>query len=71
MCVCIYTHTHTHAHAHTYISVRNSRARIAFRYSKLTWVLLKIKFGSKFHAEVATHLPQIKLKTLYTLNIIL
>ena len=27
--------------------------------------------GCKFHAEVATHVPHIKLRTLYTLNIIL
>ena len=31
----------------------------------------KLNLGSKFHAEVATHLSYIKLRTLYTLNIIL
>ena len=31
----------------------------------------KLILGSKFHAEVATHFPHIKLRTLYTLNIIL
>ena len=31
----------------------------------------KLNLGSKFHAEIATHLPQIKLRTLYTLKIIL
>ena len=31
----------------------------------------KLNLGSKFHAEVATHLPYIKLRTLYTLNIII
>ena len=31
---------------------------------------LKLNLGSKFHAEIASHLPYIKL-TLYTLNIIL
>ena len=27
----------------------------------------KLILGCKFHAEVATHLPHIKLRTLYTL----
>ena len=31
----------------------------------------KLNLGGKFYAEVATHLPHKKLKTLYTLNIIL
>ena len=31
----------------------------------------KLNLGSKLYAEVATHLPQIKLNTLYNLNIIL
>ena len=31
----------------------------------------KLNLHSKFHAEVSTHLPHIKLRTLYTLNIIL
>ena len=29
----------------------------------------KLNLGSKFNAEDAIHLPQIKLRTLYTLNI--
>ena len=32
---------------------------------------LKLNLGTKFHAKVATILPHIKLRTLYTLNIIL
>ena len=31
----------------------------------------KLNLGCKFHSEVATHLPHIKLRTLYTFNIIL
>ena len=31
----------------------------------------KLNLGSEFHAEVDTRLPHIKLRTLYTLNIIL
>ena len=31
----------------------------------------KLNLGSKFHAEVASHLPHTKIRTLYTLNIIL
>ena len=31
----------------------------------------KLNLGSEFHTEVATHLPHIKLRTLYTLNIML
>ena len=31
----------------------------------------KLNLDSKFHAEAATHLPHIKLRTLHTLNIIL
>ena len=31
----------------------------------------KQNLDSKFHAEVATHFPHIKLRILYTLNIIL
>ena len=31
----------------------------------------KLNLDSKFHAEVATYLPHIKLRTLFTLNIIL
>ena len=31
----------------------------------------KLNLGSKFHIEVATHLPHIKFRTLYALNIIL
>ena len=31
----------------------------------------KLNLGSKFLAEVASHLPHINLRTLYTLNIIL
>ena len=31
----------------------------------------KLNLGSKFCAEVAPHLPHLKLKILYTLNIIL
>ena len=31
----------------------------------------KFNLGSKFHAEVATHFPHIKLKTLHNLNITL
>ena len=31
----------------------------------------KLNLESKFHAEIATHLPHIKLRTFYTLNIIL
>ena len=31
----------------------------------------KLNLGSEFHAEVITHLPHIKLRTLYALNIIL
>ena len=30
----------------------------------------KLNLGSEFHAEVATHPPHIKLRTLYTLNIL-
>ena len=30
----------------------------------------KLNLGNKFHAEVAKYLPHIKLKTLYTLNIL-
>ena len=37
------------------VSVRNSRARIAIRFSKLSWLLLKIELCNKFHAEVATY----------------
>ena len=44
--------------------VQNSQARIAICYSKLN-------LGSKFHAEVATHFLLMKLRTLYTFNIIL
>ena len=29
----------------------------------------KLNLGSKFHAEVATHLPHIKLRISYALNI--
>ena len=54
-----------------YISIQNSRARIAVCYSKLSWLLLKLNLGGKFHAEVSTHLPHIKIRTLHTLNIIL
>ena len=32
---------------------------------------LKFNLGGEFHAAVATHLPHKKLRTLYTLNIIL
>ena len=52
-------------------SVRNSRARIAICFSKLSWQLSKLNLGRKFHVEVATQLPYIKLRTQYTLNIIL
>ena len=31
---------------------------------------LKLNLGSEFYAEVAIHLSHIKLRTLYTLNII-
>ena len=31
----------------------------------------KLNLVDKFHAEVATHFPHIKLRTPYTLNIIL
>ena len=31
----------------------------------------KLNMGNKFHAEIAAHLPHVKLRTLYTLNIIL
>ena len=31
----------------------------------------KLNLGCKFHVEVATHFPHIKLRTLYTLTIIL
>ena len=58
-------------------SIRNSRARIENCYSKYYCLICfsKLNLSSKFHAEVATHLPHIKLRTLlyilYTLNIIL
>ena len=31
----------------------------------------KLNLGSKFHAEIATHLFQMKLRTIHALNIIL
>ena len=31
----------------------------------------KLNLDSKFHTKVTTHLPHIKLKALYTLNIII
>ena len=34
-------------------------------------LLLNVKFRYKFRTEVATHLPQIKFRTLHTLNITL
>ena len=52
-------------------SVRNSRARIAICFLKLSWLLLKLNLSGKFHAEVTTHLLHINLRTLYTLYIII
>ena len=52
-------------------SIQNSRSRIASATQNCLSCHSKLNLGSKFHAEVATHLPHIKLKTLYTLNIIL
>ena len=55
----------------------------AYSVSQIVWLALqfatqnclgcysKLNLGSKFHAAVATHLPLIKLRTLYILNIIL
>ena len=60
----IYIYIYTH-------SVRNGRARIQFAIQNCFRCYLKLNLGSKFHAEVATHLPHIKSRTLYTLNIIL
>ena len=31
----------------------------------------KLNLSSKFHAKVVTHLPHLKLKIIYTLNVIL
>ena len=50
----------------------SEKVRLASQFASQNYLgcYSKLNLGSKFHAEVATHLPHIKLKTLYTLNII-
>ena len=59
MCVCVY-------------QCPNSWTRISqFASQNCLGCYSKLNLGCKFPAEVATHLPHINLRTLYTLNIIL
>ena len=58
--------------AHTY-SVQSEIVGLASQLATQNYLgcYLKLNLRSKFHAEVATHYPHIKLRVLYTLNIIL
>ena len=75
-----HTHTHTHIYIYTYIDIdidiyinsgRNSRARMAICFSNCLGCNSKLNLSSKFHAEIATHLPHLNLRALHTLNIVL
>ena len=47
------------------------RLTIQFATQNCLGYYSKLNLGSEFHAEVATHLPHKKLRTLYSSNIIL
>ena len=64
MHVYIYTYKHTNVH-----SVRRFASQFATQNGLSCYS--KLNLDSIFPAKVATHLPYIKLRTLYTLNIIL
>ena len=65
MYVCICTHTHTHIKSEIVELVSQFATQNCLGFCS------KLNLGCEFHTEVATHLPHIKLRTLYTLNIIL
>ena len=76
-CIQTYIHTYIHMYIHAYVRTYNIHiytvSKIVglasqFAIQNCLGCYLKLNLGSKFHTEVATHLPHIKLRTLYTLN---
>ena len=63
--ICIYIHMYILIHV--YISM-SEIVKLASQFATQNCLgcYSKLNLGSKFHAEVETHLPHIKLKTLYT-----
>ena len=63
--ICIYAYTCVNMYIYKYI--------IMYTYIRIVLVAtqLKLHLGSKFLAENTVHLPHIKLRTLYILNIML
>ena len=56
MCVCVYVYT--------YIVFEIVGLASQFAIQNCLGCYSKLNLGSKFHTEVTTHLPQIKLRTL-------
>ena len=61
-----YTHTHIHTHTHTFIPVSDIVGiALQFATQNCLGCYSKLNLDSKFHAEVTTYFPHIKLRTLY------
>ena len=57
MYVYIYTHIHTYIFIYMYIYVMSVGLASQFATQNCLSCYSKLKIGSKFHAEVATHFP--------------
>ena len=68
-----YIHTNIHTYIHTYIYTVSEITELTLQFATQNCLgyYLKLNLGGKFHAEVATHFPHVKLITLHALDIIL
>ena len=64
MCVCVCVCMYIYLPASEIV-----RFALQFATQNCLGCYLKWNLGSKFHDEVATHLPRIKSRTLYTLSL--
>ena len=70
-CLFLALHIHIHIHIHVYTVSKIVGLALQFATHSCLGCYSKLNFGSKFHAGVATYYLHMKLRTIYTLNIIL
>ena len=69
VCLCVCMCEYVHVSVYAYEVSKIVRLASQFATQNCLGCYSKLNLGCKFHSKVATHLPHIKLRTLYTLNI--